>query len=44
MFRKDILIKNGGDPEKTEYEIMYNSGYRRIFNTGNLKFEWTNKN
>ena len=37
-FRKDILIKNGYDSKKTEFEIMNELGYLRIFNSGNLKF------
>jgi len=37
-FRKDILVKNGYDSKKTEFEIMDELGYLRIFNSGNLKF------
>jgi hypothetical protein len=37
-FRKDILIKQGYDPNKTEYEIMTERGYDRIWNCGNIKF------
>ena len=37
-FRKDILIKNGYDKNKTEFEIMDELGYLRVFNSGNLKF------
>lgn len=37
-FRKDILIKEGYDPNKTEKEIMEERGFHRIWNTGNLKF------
>jgi hypothetical protein len=39
-FRKDILVKQGEDKSKTEYEIMTKNGYYRTWNTGNLKFEW----
>lgn len=39
-FRKDVLVKNGADPDKTEYEIMLDKGYYRVWNTGNFKFEW----
>jgi len=39
-FRKDLLVKQGEDPKLTEYEIMLNRGYYRVWNTGNLKFEW----
>ena len=37
-FRKDVLIKKGYDPKKTEFEIMDELGYLRVFNSGNLKF------
>ena len=40
-FRKDQLIKNGAEPNKTEYEIMTEKGFYRIFDSGNLKFIWT---
>lgn len=39
-FRKDILVKEGFDSNKTEYEIMSERGFHRVWNTGNLKFEW----
>lgn len=38
-FRKDLLIKNGYDINKTEYEIMAERGYLRIYDSGNMKFE-----
>jgi hypothetical protein len=37
-FRKDVLIKNGYDKNKTEFDIMNNLGYLRVYNSGNLKF------
>jgi len=37
-FRKDILVKNGYSIEKTEFQIMDELGYLRVFNSGNLKF------
>jgi hypothetical protein len=40
-FRKDKLIKLGYDSDKTEREIMFENGYDRIWDTGNLKFEMT---
>ena len=40
QFRKSELIKDGFDPDKTEYEIMLERGFHRTWNTGNLKFEW----
>ena len=37
-FRKDQLIKKGYDSDKTEFEIMDELGFLRVFNSGNLKF------
>jgi len=37
-YRKDILIKQGFDKNKTEHDIMYNRGIYRIYNSGNLKY------
>jgi len=37
-FRKDILVKNGYDKDKTEHEIMLERGIYRIYNSGNFKF------
>lgn len=37
-FRKDVLVKQGYSPDKTEYEIMLERGFYRTWNTGNLKF------
>ena len=39
-FRKDILIKKGYDPSKTEHEIMVERGYLRIYDCGNLKYKF----
>jgi hypothetical protein len=39
-FRKDILVKQGEDKNLTEYEIMINRGFYKVWNTGNLKFEY----
>lgn len=40
-YRKDVLISEGYDKNKTEIEIMHDRGYFRIFGTGNLKFLWS---
>ena len=40
-FRKDILVKNGYDSNKSEHEIMMKRKIYRIFNAGNLKFIYT---
>jgi hypothetical protein len=37
-FRKDKLVKEGADPNKTEIQIMSESGYQRIFDCGNKKW------
>jgi hypothetical protein len=38
-FRKDVLVKEGYDSNKTEHEIMLDRGIYRIYDSGNLKFE-----
>ncbi len=42
-WRKDILVKKGYDENMTEVEIMNSLGYFRIFDKGNIKFEFINK-
>lgn len=37
-YRKDILVKNGYDHNKTAKNIMYENNAFRIYNPGNLKF------
>jgi len=37
-FRKDVLIKQGFDKNKTEHEIMLERKIYRIYNSGNLKY------
>jgi hypothetical protein len=37
-FRKDILVKEGYDSNKTEVVIMHERGYRRIFDCGMQKW------
>ena len=39
-YRKDILVKQGFDPDKSEHEIMKERGYARIYDCGTLKFEY----
>jgi len=41
-FRKDILVKEGYDANKTEHEIMLERGIYRIYNSGNLKYTYEN--
>ena len=38
-FRKDVLVKEGFPKEKTEWEIMKEKGYDRIWDCGSMKFE-----
>jgi hypothetical protein len=38
QFRKDILVKEGYDPNKTEHQIMLERGYYRVYDTGSYKF------
>jgi hypothetical protein len=40
-FRKDVLLKEGFSIEKTEWEIMQEKGYDRIWDCGCMKFEMT---
>ena len=37
-FRKDVLVKEGYPKEKTEWEIMKEKGYDRIWDCGSMKF------
>jgi hypothetical protein len=43
-FRKDLLVKQGYDINKTEHQIMLERKIYRIFNSGNLKFIFKNNN
>lgn len=43
-FQKHKLVEMGFDENKTEYEIMSERGYYRIWNTGNLIYEWVSGN
>lgn len=38
-YRKDILVKQGHDPNMTETEIMHSLGHWRIWNSGNKLYE-----
>jgi len=39
-FRKDVLVKDGFDKNKTEREIMLERKIYRIYDSGQLKFIW----
>jgi hypothetical protein len=39
-YRKDRLIKDGFDPNKTEIQIMSEQGYYKIFDCGMQKWIW----
>ena len=41
-FRKDVLIKNGYDQNKTEAEIMQELKYKKIYDCGCYKYEINN--
>jgi hypothetical protein len=43
LFRKDLLIKQGYDPNKTEREIMLERKIYRIYDSGSMKFIYTKK-
>ena len=38
-YRKDVLVSKGYDSDKTEFEIMNELGYERIWDCGSFKFE-----
>lgn len=38
-FRKDVLVRKGYEPTKTEKEIMNELGFLRIYDCGSMKFE-----
>jgi len=38
-FRKDLLVKKGYDPNKTEKQIMGELGYLTVWDCGNYKYE-----
>lgn len=40
QFQKHKLVEQGEDATLTEYEIMLKNGYHRVWDCGNLKFEW----
>jgi hypothetical protein len=39
-FQKHLLVKEGYDTDKTEYEIMLERGFYRIWDTGNMVYEY----
>jgi len=43
LYRKDILVKQGYDSNKTEREIMSERKIYRIYNSGNIKYVLKNK-
>ena len=42
-FRKDVLVKQGYDPNKTEFEITNEIGLMRIYDSGQQKWIYNNK-
>ena len=41
-YRKDILVKNGFDKNKTEHQIMFENKYYRIYDCGCKVYEFNN--
>ena len=39
-FQKHLLVRQGFDANKSEYKIMTERGYYRVWDTGNLIYEW----
>ena len=42
-FRKDALVKQGYDPNKSEHDIMLGRGIYRIYDCGTAVYKWFNK-
>ncbi len=40
-YRKDVLVKEGYDKNKTEHQIMLNRGIYRIYDCGNISYKIT---
>ena len=38
-FRKNVLVEQGFDKNKTEHQIMMERGYHCVYDCGNMKFE-----
>lgn len=43
QFQKHKLVAAGKDENLSEYEIMIKDGYHRVWDCGNLRFEWNDK-
>lgn len=39
-YRKNVLVKQGFDKNKSEREIMFERGYYRIYDCGNIRWEY----
>ncbi|MFW5847784.1 MAG: hypothetical protein ACOCVF_02580 [bacterium] len=39
-YRKDVLVKEGYNKNKTEFQIMDEREYLKIYDSGNMKFVW----
>jgi hypothetical protein len=39
-FKKNVLVKQGFDKNKSEREIMFERGYYRIYDCGNIRWEY----
>lgn len=43
LHRKDVLVKQGFDPNMTEVDIMHSCGYYRLFDCGMEKWKYTHQ-
>ena len=41
-YRKNVLVKQGFDKDKTEKQIMFNRWYYRIYDCGHIRWEYNN--
>jgi len=41
-YRKNVLVKQGFDKDKTEKQIMFDRGYYRIYDCGHIRWEYNN--
>jgi hypothetical protein len=41
-YRKNVLVSKGYDKTKSESQIMSERGYYRIYDCGNIRWEFTN--
>lgn len=42
-FRKDVLVRDGFDKNKTEHQIMLDRGIYRVYDCGNKRWSWVDQ-